>query len=80
MRTVELSAQAPSTLELLRMAREDSVLVTTEDGESFLISSADEFDVEVQLLRKNHRFLTLLDQLKSDRDTVSLEEVEKSLR
>ncbi len=80
MRTVELVTNAPSVEELLSMARQESVLVTTEDGESFLISSADDFDTEVQLLRRNHKFLAMLDKLKKDRDTIPLEEVEKSLR
>ena len=62
------------------MARQENVLVTTEDGETFLISSADDFDTEVQLLRRNHKFLAMLDELKRDRETIPLEEVEKSLR
>ncbi len=80
MKTVELSAKAPSVLELLSMARQDNVLVTTEDGDSFLISSADDFDTEVELLRKNHKFLAMLDKLKRDRDTIPLEEAEETLR
>ncbi len=43
MKTVELSTEAPSVSELLGMARQDRVLVTTEEGDSFLISSADDF-------------------------------------
>ena len=80
MKTVELSIQAASVADLLSMARKESVLVTTEEGESFLISSADDFESEVQLLRRNHDFLATLDRLKRDRDTISLEEAEKALR
>ena len=80
MKTVALSTKAASVAELLRMARQESLLVTTEDGECFLISSADDFDTEVQLLRRNHKFLAMLDKLKSDRDTIPLEEAEKTLR
>lgn len=80
MKTVELSTQAASVADLLSMARRESVLVTTEDGESFLISSADDFESEVQLLRRNHEFLATLDRLKRDRDTIPLEEAEKALR
>ena len=80
MKTVELSIQAASVADLLSMARKESVLVTTEEGESFLISSADDFESEVQLLRRNHEFLATLDRLKQDRDTISLEEAENTLR
>ncbi len=80
MRTVELVTKGASVEELLSMARQENVLVTTEDGESFLISSADDFDTEVQLLRQNHKFLAMLDKLKRDRETIPLEEVEMSLR
>lgn len=80
MKTLALSTHAASLADLLAMAREDNVLVTTKEGESFLISSADDFDSEVELLRRNHAFLALLDKLKADRDTISLEDAEKSLR
>lgn len=80
MKTIELSTNAASVTELLSMARQENVLVTTEDGGSFLISNADDFETEVQLLRRNHEFLTMLDKLKRDRDTIPLEEAEKTLR
>ena len=80
MKTIELAMKTASVEELFTMARQENVLVTTEDGESFLISSADDFDTEVQLLRRNHKFLAMLDKLKRDRDTIPLEEAEKTLR
>ena len=62
------------------MAREETVLITTEDGESFVVSAADDFESEVELLRRNHRFLSVLDRLKADTEAISIEEAEKSLR
>lgn len=35
---------------------------------------------EVELLRRNHTFLALLDSLKQDQKTISLEEVEERLQ
>jgi len=61
------------------MARQENVLVRTEEGELFLISSADDFDTEVQLLRRNHKFLSLLDRLKEDRDTIPLADAKAAL-
>jgi hypothetical protein len=80
MKTINLTAESPSVADLLRMARKEAVLVTTKDGESFLVTPADDFDTEVQLLRRNHAFLTLLDELKKDPDTIPLAEAEAKLR
>lgn len=80
MKTLKLTSHMPSVEDLLRMAREDTVLVTTEDGDSFVISIADDFNTEVQLLRQNHTFLTMLDNLKKEEEIISLNEVEEKLR
>ncbi len=80
MKTLKLTSHMPSVKDLLRMAQKDTVLVTTEDGDSFLISSADDFNTEVQLLRQNHTFLTMLDDFKSEEEIIPLNEVEKKLR
>ena len=80
MKTLTLTSPPPSVADLLEMARKEPVLVTTENGESFLVSPADDFETEVQLLRRNHAFLSLLDELKSAEGTVPLAEAERKLR
>lgn len=80
MRRVDLSTGSMSAAELFDMARRDALLVKTNQGDSFVVSHADEFAAEVELLRHNYAFLTMLDQFKDDRDTIPLEEVEKDLR
>ena len=50
-KTVNIASQPVSAAELLDMARGDSLLVKTEKGDSFVISQADEFVTEVELLR-----------------------------
>ena len=62
------------------MARNDALLVKTQDGDSFIVSLADEFTTEVELLRQNHAFLTMLDNFKKEDETIPLEEIEKKLR
>jgi len=78
-RSIKLTAHPPSVADLLNMAREDVVMVTTEDGETFVVSSADDFQTEVQLRRRNHDFLATLDAWKREKEGVSLEEAEKTL-
>ena len=53
MKTIDLSSEAVSAAEIFEMARKDSLLVKTEKGDSFLVSQADEFATEVELLRCN---------------------------
>jgi hypothetical protein len=79
-KTVNIASQPVSAAELLEMARSDSLLVKTDKGDSFVISQADEFATEVELLRRNHTFLSMLDEFKEENETISLEKVEKELR
>jgi len=80
MKTVDLSSEAISAAELLDMARRDPLLVRTTSGDSFVVSPADELAAEIELLRRNHAFLAMLDEFKEDQSTVPLKEVERKLR
>jgi len=79
-KTVNIASQPVSAAELLEMARSDSLLVKTDKGDSFVISQADEFATEVELLRRNHTFLSMLDEFKEENETIPLEKVEQELR
>ncbi|MFQ5686522.1 MAG: hypothetical protein ACE5GV_07670 [Candidatus Scalindua sp.] len=80
MKTIDISTKKSSINELLNMAKEESILVTTKDGDSFVISSTDEFNSEVELLRKNHKFLSMLDGFKEEDEAFPIDLVEKKLR
>lgn len=80
MKTIDLTENPLSATELLDCARGESVLVKSTDGTSFVVSAADELTTEVELLRRNHKFLTLLDEYEQDQTAVSLEEVERRLQ
>ena len=80
MNTVDLAKEHLSLEDLLARAREGSVLLQDASGDRFLISLADEFALEVELLKQNHEFLTFLDSCKAEENTLSLEEVEKRMR
>jgi hypothetical protein len=79
-KTVELASAPVSAAELLEMARRDSLWIKTDQGDSFLVSHADEFATEVELLRRNHAFLTMLDEFKQGKDRIPLDQVERELR
>ena len=62
MKTIDLTTHPPSLADLLEMARREAVLLKTPDGDSFVVSAADDFATEVELLRRNHSFLAMLDE------------------
>ena len=80
MKTIDLSSTSVSVAELLDLARNDSLLVKTDRGDSFVVSPTDEFATEVELLRRNHTFMTMLDDFKEEKDLIPLDQVEKELR
>lgn len=80
MKTIDLTKKNLSLDEALRSARGESLLLKCSNGEQFVISVADDFATEVELLRKNHAFLDLLDSCKKDETSVSLVEAERRLR
>ncbi len=80
MKTVDWATENLTLAGLLAIARKESVLLQDTDGERFLLSMADDFSAEVELLRKNHEFLAFLDSCKNETKTVSLDEVEERLR
>ncbi|MEI6310245.1 MAG: hypothetical protein WCP58_11465 [bacterium] len=80
MKTLTISLEPISGAELLEMARNDFLLIKTDKGDSFLVSHADEFATEVELLRQNHKFLSMLDKFKEEQSSISLDQVEKQLR
>ena len=80
MKTVDLAKENLSLAGLLAIARKESVLLQDTDGERFLLSIADDFSGEVELLKKNQEFLAFLDSCKKETATVSLDDVEERLR
>ncbi len=80
MKTIDLTKKRTSVGALLKSAQSGAVLVKATNGRRFLVSAADEFASEVELLRKNHAFLAFLDKCKKDKRRVPLEEAERRLR
>ena len=80
MKAIDLAKSNLSLDEALKSARGEPLLLKCASGEQFLVSIADDFATEVELLRKNHAFLEFLDSCKKNETSVSLEEAEKRLR
>ena len=79
MRTVILGADRPSLTDLLKLAREETVLVRTESGEEFLIAEVEDFDHEIALTRQNAELMALLEARSHEGAYITLAEVRKRL-
>ena len=79
MKTVNLSGNLPSIADLLQVARRESVVLRSPEGEEFFLALIDDFTREVESLRQNGKFLEFLDTREQETETVSLEEVKRRL-
>jgi hypothetical protein len=58
--------------EVIGFAKEELVVSRYPDGSVFALSRVDEFDVEVELLKKDPEFKACLGQLSLEEATISL--------
>ena len=79
MKTVNLSKESPSVTELLAMAREKSVLLVSDDGTTYLLEEADDFDREVAALGKSDRFMRFLKKRSKEKSVISIEALAEEL-
>jgi hypothetical protein len=80
MKTIE--AATVSTLsELLDLAEDETVVVTTSDGREFIVAEIDDFDEEIEALSRNREFMEFLEERSKEKAKggYSLEEVKKRL-
>jgi hypothetical protein len=79
MRTINLESESVELSQVLTIARTESVLLLTNDGDEFLLSRADDFDSEVESLRNSPSFQTFLDKRMNWKTTFPIEEIEKEI-
>ena len=79
MKRINLKAKSPSVAQLLAMARKKSVLLVSENGATFLLEEADEFDREVAELGGSDKFIKFLSKRSKEQAVTSIEEFAKQL-
>ena len=79
MKTVNLSKESPSVAELLAMARKRSVLVVSNDGTTYLLEEADNFDREAIMLGGSDRFMKFLRKRSDEPGVISIDAFAKTL-
>ncbi|CBN53663.1 MULTISPECIES: hypothetical protein [Kamptonema] len=76
MRIIELESGEFTLDEVMILAKSEAIVLRKPDGGMFALAPIDDFDVEVELLKKNTEFMSFLKELSKEKATISL----KSLR
>jgi hypothetical protein len=76
MRVVDLENGELSLDKAIVLATSKAIVLRKSDGAMFALAPVDNFDIEVELLKKNADFMSFLKQLSQEKATISL----KSLR
>lgn len=79
MKAIDLSRTSPSLAEILRLASEENLVLTTAEGRQFVLAEIDDFDEEVVRTRKNKKLMALLNDRSREAGSHSLEQVASKL-
>ena len=79
MKTINLQKDSPSLRQLLTMASNESVLLVSDDGKTFILEEADEFDREVEELGNSERFMKFLEERSKEKGVISIEQLISNL-
>jgi hypothetical protein len=77
MKTLDLSKETCSLIEVLEIAKSDAVLIRSASGEDFLLEPADEFDREVAALGNSASFASFLEKRSLETGAVPLAEARR---
>jgi hypothetical protein len=78
--TLDLRYQQITLEELFRVARSESVLIVTDEGQEYILEAADEFDREVAELGKSEKFMEFLAERRKESGRIPLDEIERRLK
>lgn len=78
--TLDLRHQQVTLEELFRVARSESVLIVTDEGQEYILEAADEFDREVAELGKSEKFMAFLAERRKEAGRIPLEDIERRLK
>jgi hypothetical protein len=79
MRTINLDQEKLNFDQLIRLARKEPLLILTADGGNYILSQADDFEQEVQLLRNSKSFQKFLDERSNCKVRIPLSEIENEI-
>ncbi len=79
MKTIVISKESNELQALLQQAVEEDLIIKLTNGNEFILSVIDDFDLEIAKTRQNEKLMNLLDERAKQTKTISLSEVEAKL-
>ena len=80
MKALELDEDGRDVRELLELAAEENLILTTLDGRQFVLAEIDDFASEIRLVREQRELMELLDERSAPTTTFTLDQVKKELK
>ena len=71
---IKLDKKTPSVDELFAIARREAVLLVAEDGTSFVLEEADDFEREAAQLGTSEKFMSFLKERSREQSVTSIED------
>jgi hypothetical protein len=75
LKTIDLGKGRHSLSEVLKLAKNQTVLLHSSSGEDFVIEHADEFDQEVAALGRSAKFTAFLEERSKETGDLAIREV-----
>ena len=79
MKVIDLGNRTTTLDEIMGMAEQELVILRDSEGKTFVLSQVDEFEAEVELLKKNKEFMAFLKELSQEKSAISLSEFRQEL-
>ena len=79
MKTIELEKEPLDLQAIIKLAHQEPVLLVTADGKEFCVAEADDFEREVEALRKSQAFQRFLDERAASARRIPLEKIEAEI-
>ena len=79
MKTIYLSRENPTLLDVLALADEDNIILRTQEGREFVLAEVNDFSREVELVRQHQELMGFLGQRSRETKTYTLKEARERL-
>lgn len=79
MKIIELETEQLTLDQVMTLAKNEAIVLRQPDGKLFSLAPVDDFEVEVELLKKNTEFMEFLKSLSQEEATISLQSLREEL-
>lgn len=79
MKIIELEIEQLTLDQVMTLAKNEAIVLRQSDGKLFALAPVDDFEVEVELLKKNTELMEFLKSLSQEEATISLQSLREEL-